>query len=87
MPAQLKETTMSPLTRTLIRVRIEEGEETGDLVERLMGKRPEMRFQYIQQHAKFVDAEDLDVRRQRPSSRTGGKRRESRCLERDAARC
>lgn len=42
-------------------MRIEEGEETGDLVERLMGKRPEMRFQYIQQHAKFVDAEDLDV--------------------------
>jgi topoisomerase-4 subunit B len=61
MPAQLKETTMNPATRTMIRVRIEEGEETADLVERLMGKRPEMRFQYIQQHARFVDAEDLDV--------------------------
>ena len=33
--------------------------ETGDLVERLMGKRPEMRFQYIQENARFV--EELDV--------------------------
>ena len=59
MPAQLKETTMNPATRTLIRVRIDELGETGDLIERLMGKRPEMRFQYIQQNARFV--EDLDV--------------------------
>ncbi len=60
MPAQLKETTMSPASRTLIRVTIAEDEgETGDLVERLMGKRPELRFQYIQQNARFV--EDLDV--------------------------
>ena len=41
MPAQLKDTTMSPATRTLIRVTIAEDEgETGDLVERLMGKQP-----------------------------------------------
>ena len=33
--------------------------ETGDLVERLMGKKPEMRFAYIQQNAQFV--EELDV--------------------------
>ena len=33
--------------------------ETGDLVERLMGKKPELRFQYIQENAKFV--EELDV--------------------------
>jgi topoisomerase-4 subunit B len=60
MPAQLKETTMSPATRTLIRVRIDkEVAETGDLVERLMGKKPELRFQYIQENARFV--EDLDV--------------------------
>ncbi len=61
MPAQLKETTMSPASRTLIRVAIGEDDlgETGDLVERLMGKRPEMRFQYIQENARFV--EDLDV--------------------------
>ena len=60
MPAQLKETTMSPATRTLIRVTIADDEgETGSLVERLMGKKPELRFQYIQENARFV--EDLDV--------------------------
>ncbi len=61
MPAQLKETTMAPGSRTLIKVSVGEEDmgETGDLVERLMGKRPEMRFQYIQQNARF--AEDLDV--------------------------
>ena len=66
MPAQLKETTMDPKRRKLIRVSIHEDEasggEAGDtaaLVERLMGKRPEMRFQYIQENARFV--EDLDV--------------------------
>ena len=57
----LKETTMDPASRKLIRVTIDEDEpgETGDLVERLMGKKPEMRFQYIQENAKFV--EELDV--------------------------
>jgi len=60
-PSQLKETTMDPKSRTLIKVTIEEDEpgETGDLVERLMGKKPEMRFQYIQENAQFV--EGLDV--------------------------
>ncbi|MGB5559255.1 MAG: toprim domain-containing protein, partial [Paracoccaceae bacterium] len=57
----LKDTTMNPLTRKLIKVSIDEDEpgETGDLVERLMGKRPELRFQYIQENARFV--EELDV--------------------------
>ncbi len=57
----LKDTTMNPESRTLIRVTIEEDTpgDTADLVERLMGKKPEMRFQYIQEHAEFV--EDLDV--------------------------
>ncbi|MHA6262730.1 DNA topoisomerase IV subunit B [Arenibacterium sp. CAU 1754] len=57
----LKDTTMNPATRKLIRVTIDEDEpgETGDLVERLMGKKPEMRFQYIQENARFV--EELDV--------------------------
>ncbi len=60
-PSQLKETTMDPKSRTLIKVTIEEDEpgETGDLVERLMGKKPELRFQYIQENAQFV--EGLDV--------------------------
>jgi topoisomerase IV subunit B len=57
----LKDTTMNPLTRRLIRVSIDEDApgETGDLVERLMGKKPELRFQYIQENARFV--EELDV--------------------------
>jgi topoisomerase-4 subunit B len=63
MPAQLKETTMDPARRTLIRVTVpdDEGEETAGLVERLMGKRPELRFQYIQENARFVDEGELDV--------------------------
>ncbi|WP_135448950.1 DNA topoisomerase IV subunit B [Tabrizicola caldifontis] len=57
----LKETTMNPATRKLIRVSIDEDEpgDTNDLVERLMGKKPELRFQYIQENARFV--EELDV--------------------------
>ncbi|MEM0946135.1 MAG: DNA topoisomerase IV subunit B [Pseudomonadota bacterium] len=57
----LKDTTMNPATRKLIRVTIDEDEpgETGDLVERLMGKKPELRFEYIQENARFV--EELDV--------------------------
>jgi topoisomerase IV subunit B len=57
----LKDTTMNPATRKLIRVSIDEDApgETGDLVERLMGKKPELRFQYIQENARFV--EELDV--------------------------
>ena len=57
----LKDTTMNPATRKLIRVSIDEEApgETGDLVERLMGKKPELRFQYIQENARFV--EELDV--------------------------
>ncbi|AUQ59013.1 DNA topoisomerase 4 subunit B [Phaeobacter inhibens] len=57
----LKETTMDPSTRKLIRVTIDEDEpgETSELVEQLMGKKPELRYQYIQENAKFV--EELDV--------------------------
>ena len=57
----LKETTMDPISRKLIRVSIDEDEpgETGDLVERLMGKKPELRLQYIQENARFV--QELDV--------------------------
>ncbi|GGL84956.1 DNA topoisomerase 4 subunit B [Pseudooceanicola nanhaiensis] len=57
----LKETTMDPNSRKLIRVTIDDEEpgQTSDLVERLMGKKPELRFQYIQENAKFV--EDIDV--------------------------
>jgi topoisomerase-4 subunit B len=57
----LKETTMDPATRKLIRVTVDEDApgETGDLVERLMGKKPEMRFAFISERARF--AGELDV--------------------------
>ena len=57
----LKETTMDIATRKLIRVQIDDQEpgETGNLVEQLMGKRPEARFEYIQENARFV--EELDI--------------------------
>ena len=57
----LKDTTMNPATRKLIRVSITEDlpGETADLIERLMGKKPEERFQYIQENARF--AEGLDI--------------------------
>jgi topoisomerase-4 subunit B len=57
----LKDTTMNPATRKLIRVTIDDefAGETDDLVERLMGKKPELRFQYITENARFV--EELDV--------------------------
>ena len=57
----LKQTTMDPTSRKLIRVAIDEDQpgETGDLVDRLMGKKPELRYQYIQSNARFVN--ELDV--------------------------
>ena len=62
MPNQLKETTMSPKTRRLIRVdlppRTDEGaedtEKTRTIVSELMGKKPEFRFKFITEHAQFV---------------------------------
>jgi topoisomerase-4 subunit B len=61
MPAQLKETTMKPGKRTLIQVQVAEDEQksTGALVEELMGKKPELRFQFIQKNAQF--AEQIDI--------------------------
>lgn len=62
MAAQLKETTMNRQKRTLLKVILPEagtGAETADAVERLMGNKPEMRFQFIQEHAAF--ARDLDI--------------------------
>ncbi|WP_334129279.1 DNA topoisomerase IV subunit B [Sneathiella sp.] len=60
-PAQLKETTMNPKKRVLLRVDvpIEEFGETAERVESLMGKKPELRFAFIQENARYV--EDIDV--------------------------
>jgi topoisomerase-4 subunit B len=61
MPTQLKETTMKPGARSLLRVEIaaDDAKGTETLIEQLMGKRPELRFQFIQENAKFVT--DVDV--------------------------
>jgi topoisomerase-4 subunit B len=62
MPGDLKETTMDPATRTLARVVLDEQGLPAfeNLVETLMGKKAELRFNYIQANAKFV-AEEIDV--------------------------
>ena len=61
MASQLKETTMDPKKRTLARVTVPESEdEIEDLVERLMGKKADARFRFIQDNAQFAQA-DLDV--------------------------
>jgi topoisomerase-4 subunit B len=60
-PSQLKETTMDPAKRTLLKVVAAPGERaaTAELVESLMGRRPELRFQFIQERARTV--EEVDV--------------------------
>jgi topoisomerase-4 subunit B len=59
MPGQLKETTMDPSKRTLLRVAIADGKETPAAVDALMGNKPESRFKFIQERAEF--AHDLDI--------------------------
>jgi topoisomerase-4 subunit B len=63
MANQLKETTMDPKTRTLLRVMLlaDDREDTADSVERLMGTKAEARFAFIQEHAEFASEEMLDV--------------------------
>ena len=64
-PSQLRETTMDPKQRTLLRVSLANGttgpdsEETAQRVESLMGRKPELRLAFIQEHARFVD--DVDI--------------------------
>ncbi len=74
MPAQLKETTMAPGKRTLLRVEIAgrggdlngldvEADEAAaaDIVEQLMGNKPEARFRFIQERAAFAKPDALDI--------------------------
>ena len=67
-PAQLRQTTMNHETRTLLQVGVpdksdangaKEAKETARLVEALMGRKAERRFEYIQKNAEFVD--EIDV--------------------------
>lgn len=62
MAAQLKETTMDPRKRTLLRVDVNEIDSaTKDRVDELMGTKPEARFRFIQERAEFAETEVLDI--------------------------
>ncbi|MGY8631697.1 DNA topoisomerase IV subunit B [Bradyrhizobium sp. 14AA] len=63
MPAQLKETTMDPRKRTLLKVVLlaDDRDTTADSVERLMGTKAEARFAFISDKAEFASEELLDV--------------------------
>ena len=63
MPAQLKETTMDPSKRTLLKVVLlaDDRDTTADSVERLMGTKAEARFAFITDKAEFASEELLDV--------------------------
>ncbi|RVA02757.1 DNA topoisomerase IV subunit B, partial [Mesorhizobium sp. M7A.F.Ca.US.001.02.1.1] len=62
MAAQLKETTMDPRKRTLLRIDVIDAETaTKDAVDALMGTKPEARFRFIQERAEFAETEVLDI--------------------------
>src|SRR6201981_1675036 len=63
MPAQLKQTTMDPAKRTLLKVVLlaADREGTADSVERLMGTKAEARFAFISEKAEFANEDLLDV--------------------------
>ena len=63
MAAQLKETTMDPRKRTLLRVAVDETDPEGTKasVDALMGTKPEARFRFIQERAEFASEEVLDI--------------------------
>ncbi|MBU0774632.1 MAG: DNA topoisomerase IV subunit B [Alphaproteobacteria bacterium] len=64
-PMQLRETTMDPATRSLIRITlpvdVEDRASVRDLVDRLMGTNPAHRFAFIQENAAAVDEEAIDA--------------------------
>ena len=64
-PMQLRETTMDPKTRSMIRITLpqeyEERAGVKDLVDRLMGNNPAHRFAFIQENAARLDEEVIDA--------------------------
>jgi topoisomerase-4 subunit B len=64
-PIQLRETTMSPASRSLIKITLpgpyEERQAARDIVERLMGRDPALRFEFIQNSAAAVDEDAIDA--------------------------
>jgi topoisomerase-4 subunit B len=61
MASQLKETTMDPKKRTLLRIQIADYDAAKSSVDQLMGTKPEARFNFIQENAVFADDELIDV--------------------------
>ena len=63
LPSQLKETTMDPRKRHLLRIGLEDAARaaTARTVEQLMGNKPEDRFAFISERAQFVSEEGLDI--------------------------
>jgi len=57
-PETLKETTMNPKTRSLMKVQVLDHKATGDTFDRLMGKDPKARFKFIQERAEYAE---LDI--------------------------
>ena len=60
-PEQLWETTMSPAGRTLLKVEIEDALEADQTFSILMGEKPELRREFIENNASLIDSEDLDI--------------------------
>jgi topoisomerase IV subunit B len=64
-PSQLRETTMDPKSRSLIRITLpheyQRQQAVKERVEQLMGKSPEARYRFIQEHATTLDEEAIDA--------------------------
>ena len=64
-PGQLRETTMDPATRALIRITLpaehEQRHAVKELVDQLMGRNPEHRFNFIQNRAGELDRDLIDA--------------------------
>jgi DNA gyrase subunit B len=59
--SQLWETTMNPENRVLMQVKVEDAEKADAIFTKLMGSEVELRKNFIQTRAKFVNTEDLDI--------------------------
>ena len=60
-PKQLKETTMDPKTRIMYKVKVDDFENIDTIVDNLMGKKPEKRFQFIQESALAKDKNEIEL--------------------------
>lgn len=60
-PSQLKETTMNPINRVLYQVRIKDFQAVDNIVDDLMGKNPEKRYEFIQSHSLDKTTEEIKL--------------------------